>query len=389
MLGLYDDSAMATAAHILTNGPISRAEIARALQLSPGTLTRLVKPLLEAELVIDEGVGVPKSGMGRPTQLLDIPACQHRFIGINISVGAVHAVTVDARARVQSSKRISVTNASPSEIGEVINALMATMLPNVSGSLRGIGLSLGGAIREGRVKENRFFGWRDVDIRTYIDLPEAVPFSVVNDLEALTVFEQWFMLGRKVPSFALVTVGAGVGHGLVHLRRRLRAPSSGYGMTGHFPLAGAHGICQYGHISCANGALTTSALLGRARSGRGILNQDRRPADQNDLIVLADEGDVTARTVIDEYVRNLATYIQAVACASMVTDVVIDGEGVHLLDTPWSSSFDELLQSYRSPNIPVLTAHRRSGSFERWAQGAATHAIISWLEDRVLSAHSR
>ncbi|WP_084402925.1 ROK family protein [Schaalia suimastitidis] len=383
---LYEDSALATAAHLLTHGPVSRAETARTLNLSAGTLTRLVKPLLTSGLVVEEGLGAPKTGMGRPTQLLDIPAHAHRFLGINITARAVHAVCVDARACVHASKYVAVDDTNVATVVRLVNDLIAQIMPCTQDSLRGVGISLGGAVRGGIVKENRFLGWRDIDFPSMLHLPAATPVTVTNDLEALTALEQWFGLGRHIPSFALVTVGAGVGHGLVHERHRLRAPTSGYGMTGHFPVAGAAGICQYGHISCANGALTVPALLGRARSGRGIAMRDHRPVDQEDLVALAHQGDATCRSVLEEFARNFATYIQAVACAAMVTDVVIDGEGVTLLDTVWASSFIKLLNTYRSPNIPPLTVHRRSGSFDRWAQGAATNAITAWLEDSVTRA---
>ncbi|NLA29849.1 MAG: hypothetical protein GX875_09395, partial [Propionibacterium sp.] len=62
---------------------------------------------------------------------------------------------------------------------------------------------------------------------------------------------------------------------------------------------------------------------------------------------------------------------------------VLDGEAATLLETPWASGFDEYLARFRNPKLPQLRIHRRSGSFERWARGAATTAITNWLETQV------
>ena len=80
---------------------------------------------------------------------------------------------------------------------------------------------------------------------------------------------------------------------------------------------------------------------------------------------------------------NLATYVQTVCGAAMVIDVILDGEAIGLLETPWAHSFNDTLTRFKSPNLPYLTVHKRDGSFERWACGAATGAIVAWLEQQV------
>lgn len=233
------------------------------------------------------------------------------------------------------------------------------------------------------VRSSRFLGWDNIDLARELDL--AIPLTVINDVSGLTMLELWFGLGRNCEDFLIITVGAGIGHGMVHGLRAVRSPLRGLGMTAHIPLAGAHGVCQYGHVGCANGALTVPAVISRARSGRAIVDDDGRPASADELIALAQDGDQASQRAIREFATNLAVYVQTVASAALVRDVVLDGEGVCLLETPWADNFQRELTSFSRPDDPHIRVHQRSGSFDRWAQGAATAAIVQWLVDSTLA----
>lgn len=378
------DSTMAAAAHVLMTGPISRADLARDLEVSAGALTRIVRPLVDSGLLVENRMGISASGMGRPTQLLEVPPSQHAFIGINLTSTMIHAVLVDGRCRVTDYRALPIHSRDPDDVAALISSSIDELSSRTPDGalLNGCGISVGGSIIDDRVT-SRFLGWSDVDLLSLVRLPEHVTPLIVNDLDGLTMLEQWFGIGRHTHNFAVLTVGAGIGHGLIHERRRVTSPAGGHGMTSHLPVAGASGVCQYGHIGCADGALTTPAVLSRARSGRAIVSDDCRPHDMKDLVLLADRGDLACRNAIAEYSRLLATYLDAIARAALVLDVVIDGEGVALLDTTWATPLEQSLSAYDNPNIPRLRIHRRSGTFDRWARGAATAAIVQWLRARV------
>ncbi len=383
MTRLFDDSSLATAAHILAHGPLSRADTARDLELSPATLTRLVRPLMKSGMITEVRSGVSKTGMGRPTQLLAVPPDQHAFIGVNLTGTMIHCVRTDANARILSREALPVESHDPEDCLHQLCAVIRRQIEDQDDSqLEGIGISLGGKIDSSRIKENRFLGWKNVDLHSItheINSSSHPDIEFVNDVTGLTMLEQWFGLGRKCEDFVVATIGAGIGNGMVHNLRAVRSPLSGLGTTSHIPLAGAHGVCQYGHVGCANGALTLPAVLSRAQAGRAITNSDSAPTSAEELINLADYGDKSCRRAIIEFTENLAIYVQTVASAALVLDVVLDGEGVCLLESRWADNFDKHLKSYGRPNDPRIRVHRRSGSFDRWAQGAAVAAIVKWL----------
>lgn len=393
MTRLFDDSTLALVAHVLAHGPLSRADTARDLDLSPATLTRLVRPLINKGTISEVRSGVSKTGMGRPTKLLEVSSHNRSFIGINLTSSTIHCVRTDTHARIISSQTVPIQNQSADECLLQIKGLIDEY--NRSDNhppVEGIGISLGGKIDGSSVLESRFLGWRNVNLKTFFaeTTAENIPeIELVNDVTGLTMLEQWFGLGRHCEDFVITTIGSGVGHGMVHNLRAVRSPLGGLGMTAHLPLAGAHGVCQYGHVGCANGALTVPAILSRAQAGRAITEDGNSPTSAEELMRLADSGDKSCRRAIAEFAENLAVYVQTVTSAALVMDVVLDGEGVCLLESRWAADFDKHLNSYARPDDPRITVHRRSGSFERWAQGAAVAAIVKWLIRATRSANGK
>ncbi len=384
MFRLFDDSALATAAHVLTAGPISRADAARELSLSGATLTRLVRPLVDSGMVTDSQIGTPQSGIGRPTQLLEVPSDAHHFIGINLTTTTAYGVVTDTQANPLVALSEPLNSHDPHDGAAQINELIGRLTEaSPSPHFEHIGISAGGHIAHNRVVDSRFLEWHNVDLAAMLGGIGA-RVHVLNDIVALTMLEQWFGLGRKESNFIITTVGAGIGHGIVHNRRAVDSRFEGYSSTSHIPLFGAKGVCQYGHVGCANGVLTTPAVLSRAAGARSIANLDSGPNSLEQLIELAQSGDPSCQFAISEFGTNLSTYVQTVCGAAMVTDVILDGEAIALLDTPWADTFTDSIAQFKSPNLPGLTVHKRDGSFDRWAQGAATGAIVSWLEEQVL-----
>ena len=67
--------------------------------------------------------------------------------------------------------------------------------------------------------------------------------------------EQWFGAVRGRPAFAVVTIGAGVGYGLVVHDRVITTPDSGLGLGGHLPLDPNGPLCGDGHRGCSTAML--------------------------------------------------------------------------------------------------------------------------------------
>ena len=83
-------------------------------------------------------------------------------------------------------------------------------------SLAGIGIGVGGLVEhQAVVGESPFLLWRDVPLAGLVEERTGLPVVVENDVAALVEAETWFGAGRGLDRFVVLTIGAGLGYGLV------------------------------------------------------------------------------------------------------------------------------------------------------------------------------
>jgi len=365
------------ALEVLLRGPLSRADLARRMDLSQATLSRLTKPLVERGLLVDSAVR-PDPATGRPGQPLDVDAAAHHFVGVKLTGDAAHAVLVDLRGSIVSGRSTPIDGHDPADVVEAVGALVertAEPLPT-AGTLTGVGVGLGGHSPDrSTVRVAPFLRWHDVPLGPMLAARTGLPVVVENDVAALTAAEHWFGEGRDTRSFAVLTVGAGVGYGLVVHDRLVTHPDMGIGLVGHFPLDPAGPPCPSGHRGCATAMLTDESLASQATVAL------RRPVAYDELLRLAEAGDPAARRIVDDGAHALGRLVAAVANLTMPDRVVIAGEGVDLARVG-DAAMRSGLAADRDPLASPVDVVVRPGDFGQWARGAAVVA----LQDFVLRA---
>lgn len=217
-----------------------------------------------------------------------------------------------------------------------------------------------------------FLGWHDVPLAELVGSATGLAVTVENDVKALTVAEQWFGEGVGADSFALATVGVGIGCGIV-VNGRLVA--GGYGVAGeigHIPVAAGDGPeCHCGARGCVEAIASEAAIVSRAR----------RAADDPDLdmagaIDRAHGGDAAVRAVFDEAGKAIGLGLAAVVNLVGPERVVVSGEGVAAYDL-----FEEQIRAAfttqafgAAARCPLVV---RPLPWEEWARGAAAVSIQS------------
>ncbi|MFD3483190.1 ROK family protein [Streptomyces sp. NPDC058665] len=369
----------AVALEVLLRGPLSRSELARRLDLSAGSLTRLAKPLLDSGLLVESGTShEPRAG--RPTRPLDIVADAHHFIGAKITHESVHAVLTTLRAEVVASARADLPGRDPASVVTVLHSLaaeLAAQLPPGTTHITAAGVSLGGCVADhATVTQAPFLGWEDdVPLGALLSDALGVPIAVDNDLLALTRAEHWFGAARGHDRFAVLTVGAGIGYGLVVHDRVVDSPDAGVGLLGHFPLDPLGPLCPRGHRGCATAMLSMASL--RAAASVGL----RRDVPYDECLELAAAGDPVAGPLVMASGRALGRLIAAVANLTLTTEIVLTGEGARLAEVAADALRDGLAYD-RDPRAAAVSLDVRPLDFGLWARGAAVTAIQAYVLGR-------
>ncbi|TLS45249.1 ROK family transcriptional regulator [Streptomyces montanus] len=360
----------AVAIEVLTHGPLSRSELARRLDLSAGSLTRLTKPLIESGLLVEvaEGAAFAEVRQGRPSQPLDIVAESRTFVGFKITQDMVYGVVTTLRSDIVARRDRPLSSNDPDEVADVLGELTDEFARDFPG-LVGIGIGLGGRAQDRSVvDESAFLGWHDVPLARLVEERTGLPVVVENDVAALVEAESWFGAGRGLDRFAVLTIGAGLGYGLVNGGKRIATAEDGVGY-GRFWIVNPHGpLTPDGERGSAVSLLTIPSIRYQIRAATG------RDVSYDEILALAAEGEPMAARVVDEAARALGTLVAQIANFAMPQKILLAGEGVGLVDVA-GPAVEEAIVANRHPRSEPVNLETRVADFHDWARGAAVLAI--------------
>ncbi|MFJ8651645.1 ROK family protein [Streptomyces rochei] len=358
------------AIEVLVHGPLSRTEIARRLDLSPGSLTRLTKPLIQEGLLVEvEEAGATEGRQGRPSQPLDVVADSRHFLGFKITDDTVYGVLTTLRSEIVARLDRSLAARDPGEVADVL-AGMTRELSRGRPRPAGLGIGVGGLV-EGRsvVGESPFLGWRGVPLAALVEERTGLPVVVENDTAAFVEAETWFGAGRGLDRFVVLTIGAGLGYGLVLGGRRV--PYSGdedRGFGRHWILDPYGPLTPDGRRGSAVSLLTIPNIRYQVRAATG------RDVGYEEILASAAAGELMPARVVGEAARALGTLVAQIANFVMPQKILLAGEGVGLMKVA-GDVVENTIRDNRHPRAAPVVLETRVSDFHDWARGAAVLAI--------------
>ncbi|MEH1057546.1 ROK family transcriptional regulator [Micromonospora sp. CPCC 206171] len=362
---------------VLTEGPLSRVSLARRLGLSSAAVTKAARPLIDTgylhELAATERTG---PGAGRPASPLAVRADREFFVGVKITADELIGVVCDLRATVRATARRPLTapdvEAVLTDLGQLVDGLLDGP-GDYRVRTRRLGLAISGDVDRttGLVRYSPFLRWRNVPLGQRAARITGLAATVENDVKALTAAEHWFGEGVGAESFALVTVGTGIGCGLV-VHGRLVSGSHGVaGEIGHLAVDANGPSCHCGGRGCVEAIAGTQAIVrqARERTGRPELTIDA-------AVALARAGDERVGAVFARAGSAIGSGIAAVANLVGPARIVVSGEGLaayDLFEAHIRTGFER--QAFGAAAQCPLSI--RPLPFEEWARGAAAVSIQS------------
>lgn len=364
---------------LLTEGPLSRVALARRLGLSSAAITKAARPLIDAgylhELAATERSG---PGAGRPASPLAIRADREFFAGVKITADELIGVVCDLTARIRTAVHRPLpghaTDVVLAELGHLLDELLdGGEAGGYRDRTRRLGLALAGEVDRGTglVRYSPFLGWRDVPLREQVSRLTRLVVTVENDVKALTAAEHWFGEGAGAESFALVTVGTGIGCGLVVHGRLVSGTRGVAGEIGHFSVDRDGPACHCGGQGCVEAIAGTDAIVRAARTCSG-----RPDLSIEDAVELARAGHEQIRAVFARAGTAIGTGIAAVANLVGPDRIVVSGEGLAAYDLfePHIRTGFQRQAFGAAAECPLFI---RPLPFEEWARGAAAVSIQS------------
>jgi predicted NBD/HSP70 family sugar kinase len=367
-----DVNRSAILAHLGAQGPASRADLARALGVSPALMTQLTKDLLADGLLV-ELEQAPSQG-GRPARMLGLAASAGRAIGVKVVADHVAFVEVGLDGEVLRSASEPFDATATTLLADLTALLERFIAGGGPGRVLGIGVGVPGSVdRQGNgVVDSTQLAWNQVPLGETLRRGLGLPVLVENNVNALAMAERLYGVGRRHDSFLVVTIGTGVGAGIVVDGVVLRGSGGGAGEIGHTPVLEDGPRCTCGNTGCLEAIIGEAALVRTARE-RGVLGAGAGIAA---LRAAADAGDPGAASVFGEAGHLLGRTLAGIVQAMDPELVVLLGEGTAAWPH-WAYGFEPAFRSALLPRRRGIGVVVESWQDESWAQGAAALVLAT------------
>ncbi len=352
---------------IRARGPISRTEIAAVTDLSLPTISGITAELIYDGLIYERAAGT--STGGRRPILLAFNGDAGYVVGIKLTEHAVIAALTNLEATIVTQHQAPLRSQAALEVIEVIAAVVEVLSRRAAGKpLFGVGLGMGGAIdaQRGLVRYATYLGWRDLPLQRLLEQQLDLPVVIDNDVNALTAAEQWFGAGRGVDTFIVISLGRGIGMGMVLDGQLYRGTSGGAGEFGHITVDPRGPRCACGKRGCLEALISEPVLLQRIAEQVGTI------VDAATAVGLAQQDTSTVRAIFTDAGQTLGIALANVVNIFNPALVIVGGEGTRagrLLLDPLEAALREHCFFSLCDDLQLIM---EPWGDEAWARGAAS-----------------
>lgn len=262
-------------------------------------------------------------------------------LGIDLGGTSIKTGVVDRDGKIIAQAEV------PTEAAQGVNRVILNMAESARQAVAKAGLSLaqiGGAgigtpgicnVLEGEVVMAPNLGWRNIPICDLLGKELGIPVTLENDANCAALGEQWCGAAKGAQHVVMVTIGTGVGGGLI-LGGRIYSGAKGWaGEIGHMPAVDDGPVCGCGQVGCLE---TVASATSIGRYAREAIEAGRAPGlakraaemgkvDARLVIYAAREGDEVALSILQTVANHLGKVLGGLVSALNPEAIVIGGGG--------------------------------------------------------------
>ncbi len=344
--------------YIRINKAVSRTDIYKNTNISKPTITRVIEQLEQEGLVIESGIAVSESEIGRKPIYLQINSSAYYCIGINISKKAIRASIIDLSMNIIVKKTTSIKHINEADdfkniVLNCIDELLLEVEEIDKSKILGVGIGVPGSVDydkgiiiEFASKPNIV----DVNLKEYIE--EKLKFHVLIDNNAKTraLGEYWYGYGSGYNNILFVVCSEGIGSGIIADGNILRGKNNETGEFGHMSVSIDGKKCSCGRYGCVEAycALESveNAVKAALKKGRKsiiieLAEGDIEAIDYKLICEAANQNDLLCKEQLEEVACILSTGIANTIRIINPEIVILSGE---LFDE--SEHFYEVVKEY-------------------------------------------
>ncbi|KPJ67070.1 MAG: hypothetical protein AMJ45_03280 [Syntrophobacter sp. DG_60] len=256
------------------------------------------------------------------------------FLGLDIGGTHIRAGLVTDEGKIIDFYKIKTeaNRGSGGVIDRIVGIMDIIRSKNPDAPISGIGIGIAGILKPKRgivCFSPNLPGWKNVELYKILKERLKTPIWIENDANLIALGEKWLGAGRNIDNFMLLTLGTGVGGGLIY-KGKLFTGETSAAEIGHLKIEPEGQLCLCGRKGCLETFASATWLIRRARKERdagmpSIL--DKSTLNAENIFLAAKAGDILA-----EYLFRKAGWALGIAIANILNvlgfNTVIIGGGV-------------------------------------------------------------
>ena len=294
-------------------------------------------------------------------------------IGIDIGGTSIKGAAVDSNGRVYEKFSLPVIKGEPGEttvrkLAEIVKEYIASQ--KLENKIVGIGIGCPGTldVEKGIVNYSNNLGWDNLPIAKIINETLPYPVRLTNDANAAALGEAKFGAGKTYETIILLTLGTGVGGGIIINGKLFEGNQGKGGELGHTVLVVDGEPCTCGRKGCFESYASATALIRETKKAM-LSNKDSllwkvapdiEKVGGHTPFEAAAQGDECAKSVLANYVKYLGEGILNYCNIFRPNVIVLSGgianAGEALFD-PLNDYIKERHYGYKAtPEVKVVPA---------------------------------
>jgi len=370
--------------------PCSRQDLSWATGLSAGSVSNVVRELIDDGIVTEAG-SVDSDG-GRPRALLRMDSDYGRVIGVDVGETRIRVEMFDTTMTMRASADYAL---DPQEHGidvvaDRVRAGLASVLADgncAASRVLGVGIGVPGVVEHDGAEALVYaqtYGWDAVPLSRLLRTAGDFPLYIDNGAKTMGQAELWFGAGRGARQAVVCLMGSGLGASIVTGTPGLGGTSASL-EWGHTTVEVGGRSCRCGSRGCLEAYVGAGAILDRY--GRSLPGEDEESALAS-LVAAADEADERAVRILDETALYLGAGIADLVNLFGPERIILGGWAGLLLGQRILPAVTEAAQRHALHHRFAQTSIELGGlGPDAVALGAATLPMERFL-DGALATHS-
>lgn len=254
---------------IIDNGPISRIDISRLLNISRPTISAYITELIEENFIKEIGKSHSSPSGGKKAVLLQFNNKSGYILGVMIGVKTIRIGISDLRSNIIKLIKIPTEEwqGPQSVINKIVEGTkeLLTMMDINKSNIIGVGIGVPGLVDSNFglvIFSPNMTGWENIKLQEILENRFELPVFIENECRVQAIAEKRFGLAKNKNDFVCFETGVGIGTGVFTNNELLLGKNGIAGEVGHIITdLGGKKLCHCGNVGCLETLCSMGSLI--------------------------------------------------------------------------------------------------------------------------------